>query len=61
MTETSGGTPAYHQREAAHSKKGSRDQSHQSDRTCGGLAMLAFRQGENQTLQAHFSSVLNRV
>ena len=61
MAETSGGTPAYHRREAAHSEKGSRDQSHQSDQTRSELAMLAFRQGENRTLQAHFSSVLNRV
>ena len=57
----SGGTPAYHWREAAHSEKGSRDQSHQSDRTRGELAMLAFRQGENRALPAHFSSVSSRI
>ena len=47
MAETSGGTPAYHWREVAHSEKGSHDQSHQSNRTRGELAMLAFHQGEN--------------
>ena len=57
MDKMSGGTPAYHWREAVHSKKGSRDQSHQSDQMRSELAMLAFCQGENQALQAHFSSV----
>ena len=47
--------------ETTRSEKGSRDQSHQFDRTRGELAMLAFRQGENRAVQAQFSSVSRRV
>ena len=61
MDETSGGTPTLPMREAMHPKKGSCNQSHQFDQMHSELAMLAFCQSKNQTLQAQFSSILSHV